>query len=158
MKNTSSLSSLVALSLVVTACGPQHLVPMHPSDPIEETASGYAQGGRLIDPGSMTKTLEQEPDSREHVARAQTLATVAIILSSVGGALAGWPLGEAAAGEKKPLWGLAAAGGGAIALSIPIAIWSSGSMSKAVRAHNDSVNRRGAIEPDAARRPPAERR
>jgi hypothetical protein len=47
--------------------------------------------------------------------------------------------GRPIAGDSKPKWGLAYAGGGAILVSIPLILWGVSSFSSAVDAHNTRV-------------------
>jgi hypothetical protein len=71
-------------------------------------------------------------------------------LWAAGGALVGWPIGQALAGEDKPLWVLAGAGGGLIAVSIPFSVAASNNLVNAVDAHNAGV---GATPPSSAESP-----
>src|SRR5690606_38094657 len=105
---------------------------------------GYRQGGEPLDPEDMTNRLSEQPAAAAHVSRAKTLGTMGIILAAAGGALVGWPAGEALAGGDDPPWGLAAAGGGAVLVSIPFVLWSASSLSSAVEAHNAAL---GSPEP-----------
>jgi hypothetical protein len=127
---------------------------MNPNQPVE-IRDGYRQDGQRVEPESLLETLKSEPEAAPAVHRAQALATVATILAAVGGGLVGWPLGEAAGGSK-PHWALAGAGGGAIVVGIPLAIWADSSMQSAVRSHNDWVAAQRERAPQAekpARRP-----
>lgn len=136
MSSYSTRAALVALAFVATACaGNQQFVPMDPSHPVD-THDGYRQGGRALDRESMREVLETEPEASPYVARSKVLATTSLVLGAVGGALLGWPLGQALGGAERPLWELAAVGGGAIAISIPLGVWSDKSWSLAVDAHN----------------------
>lgn len=124
----------ILLAAASIGCAGAKPVPMDPSRPIE-TKDGYKQDGKALDEGNMLDRLSEEPASQGAVTRARVLATTAVILAGVGGALVGWPLGTAAAGED-PMWELAAVGGGVIVVAIPLAIWSSASVSSAVDSHN----------------------
>jgi hypothetical protein len=101
-----------------------------------DTEDGYQQDGRNLDTKDMLDRLEKEPESGPSVKRARALATLSIVLAGAGGALIGWPLGEAASGNPDPHWPLAYAGAGALALSIPVIVWEIDSVKSAVRAHN----------------------
>ena len=125
---------------------------MNPNQPIE-IRDGYRQDGERIEPKSMVEALEREPDAAPAVQRSRAFGTVATVLGALGGALVGWPLGEMAAGSSKPLWALAAVGGGAIVVAIPLAIGADSSMDSAVRSHNDRV---AANRPESRQRDPAE--
>jgi hypothetical protein len=147
MNSNATRTALVAFALVATACaGNRQLVPMDASYRVD-TRDGYAQGGRALDPESMREVLESEPEANGYVSRSKVLATTSIVLGAVGGALLGWPLGQALGGEERPLWSLAAVGGGAIAISIPLALWSDQSWSLAVDAHNRRVDEKGSLPP-----------
>lgn len=133
---------------------------MDASSPIEIDrgffAVHYKQDGHPIDPSDMVDQLEKQPEASSHVTRARVLGVIAGLLAGAGGFMVGLPAGQAAAGERKPIWPLAAAGGAVIGLSIPFAIWSGSSMDSAVEAHNRSVAssrantaRGGAMNPDA---------
>lgn len=63
----------------------------------------------------------------------------ALILSAAGGALLGWPLGQAIVGEEDPMWALAGVGGGLIAVSIPFAVVADNKVDNAVDAHNERL-------------------
>lgn len=124
---------------VQVACGAAPtLVKMDPSRPIERD-DGYQQQGQPLDPEDMTEKLSKEPEAGPHVSRAKTLSLIAVVLGAAGGALVGWPVGSAIGGDSNPKWGLAAAGGGAILVSIPFATWGASSFNSAVDAHNTRV-------------------
>jgi hypothetical protein len=128
-----------SLLLAQIACGSApNLVKMDPRRPIQRD-DGYQQDGQTLDPEDMSEKLSEEPDAAPHVSRAQTLTLVATILGAAGGALVGWPLGGAIAGESDPQWELAYAGGGAILVSIPLMLWGVSSFDTAVDAHNARV-------------------
>jgi hypothetical protein len=125
--------------LVQVACvAAPKLVKMDPSRPIERD-DGYQQQGQTLDPEDMTARLAEEPEAAPHVSRAQTLGLIAVVLGAAGGALVGWPVGSAIAGDANPKWGLAYAGGGAILVSIPFLLWGVSSFNSAVDAHNTRV-------------------
>lgn len=110
-----------------------------------ETQHGYQQDGKAIDPEDMARKLEREPAAAPAVRRARTLGTIATVLAGVGGALVGWPLGQAAADNPHPTWPLAYVGGGAVVVSIPLAIWGASSMESAVEAHNRGLDAEDAL-------------
>ena len=84
----------------------------------------------------MADQLNKKPESSSHMTRGQVLGVVSTIVAGAGGAMIGWPIGQAAGGERRPLWALAGVGAGAIALSIPLSIWAVVSKDSAVEAHN----------------------
>ncbi len=63
-------------------------------------------------------TMKHEVPDYQQVKPAKSTSTFALILSSVGGFLVGWPIGTAIAGGD-PNWTLAAIGAGLIVISIP---------------------------------------
>jgi hypothetical protein len=134
---TRTAIAVICLSSQLACAAPQ-LVKMDPSRSIE-TDDGYQQSGKTLDPEDMTEKLSQEPAAAEHVSRARTLSTISLILAAAGGALVGWPVGAKIGGQANPPWALAYAGGGAILVSIPFALWGASSMSSAVDAHNGQV-------------------
>jgi hypothetical protein len=135
-RRTLLLGSLLSVQV---ACGvAPTLVKMDPSRPISRD-DGYQQEGQTLDPEDMTAKLSEEPEAAPHVSRAKTLNLIAVVLGAAGGALVGWPVGGAIAGDSNPKWGLAYAGGGAILVSIPLILWGVSSFNSAVDAHNSRV-------------------
>jgi hypothetical protein len=129
----------MAVALALHGIGCASLQKMDPTRRIELNTgffSGprYAQGGKPI--GQMAEWLEKEPEAAPHASRAQALSLIATLVDGTGGALIGMPLGQKLGGAREPLWPLAGAGAAAIALSIPLMIWSFSSMDSAVEAHN----------------------
>jgi hypothetical protein len=138
---TTTYMLCINLALAGTGCAGAKLAPMDPSRPIE-TEHGYTQNGTPIDPESMTEQLERERAAAPAVKRAKTLATLAVVLCGIGGALIGWPIGQWAAGEEDPIWPLAYAGVGALGVSVPLVVWSNSSMNSAIDAHNRGLGPR----------------
>ncbi|WP_437941655.1 hypothetical protein [Sorangium sp. So ce341] len=127
----------VALALHGLGCAaPQR--KMDPTRPLELHTGffevRYTQDGEAV--SGVPEWLAKEPEAASHVSRAQTLALIAGLVSATGGILIGTPLGQEAGGERDPLWPLAGVGAAAIALSIPLSIWSTSSMDSAAEAHN----------------------
>ncbi|MGK3987329.1 hypothetical protein WME99_30080 [Sorangium sp. So ce136] len=111
---------------------------MDPSRPIELHtgffAARYKQDGKPI--SDVPEWLAKEPEAAPYVSRSQALTVLAGLVAGAGGGLIGWPVGEALGGERDPVWPLAGAGAVAIALTIPLAIWSVSNMDSAAEAHN----------------------
>jgi hypothetical protein len=146
----STCALVLTISVVASGCvSLQQPVKMDPHRPIE-TEHGYQQDGFDLDRGDMVNQLSRERASASAVSRARTLATVSVILASAGGALIGWPIGEAAGGSDHPHWPLAYAGGAALGLAIPMALFASSSIGSAVDAHNRVTG----IDKDARATPP----
>ena len=101
-----------------------------------ETANGYQQDGMDLERADMVEHLAHERESARHIARARTIGVVVVVLSTTGGALIGYPLGQKIGGSQRPLWALAYAGAGALALAVPLLFWEAASVGDAVDAHN----------------------
>jgi hypothetical protein len=106
-----------ALALALSAIGCSSLPKMSWGSPIDiDTSPGFAprytQFGARIDVADMADQIEKEPNAVSDVSTARAMSVLSAILSSAGGALIGWPLGEAAGGDRDPLWPLAGAGAG----------------------------------------------
>lgn len=128
------LCGILVLAVGV-GCGAPQTRPFDPSRPIE-TEKGYRQSGELLDARDLWKKLKENPETGSHVRRAEVLDVVSLVFAASGGALIGWPVGEAIAGKPDPMWELAAVGGGLFVVSIPFAIWSVNSRGKAIAVHN----------------------
>jgi hypothetical protein len=136
----ASASLILALSFAQVGCVGAKLAPMDPASRID-TEHGYQQHGSTIDPEDMGKTLRSEPVAGPYARRAPVLGTVGTLLAATGGALIGWPLGEKLRGAEHPSWGLAYAGIGAVAVSIPFVFWSVSDMQHAIEAHNRALEK-----------------
>ena len=136
--NATRWTVMAVMALGGTGCA--SLPKMDASRPIEIDDSPfgarYKQDGKAIDPRDMADRLKKEPAAEGDASRAQALGVLSSLLSVAGGALIGWPLGQALGDEQEPLWPLAGAGAGALGLAIPLAIWADNSMDDAVEAHN----------------------
>ena len=120
---------------------------MQAGEPIEMKKGGlgvvYQQDGQTLDRAHMVKQLKHEPSSAKDI-RAYTSWTAATTITSLaGGALIGWPVGQAIAGDPEPLWVLAAAGGGLIVVAIPMAVVGDKKLKKGVRAYNEGLRTTG---------------
>ena len=155
-----AMNCMVVAMMVSSGIGCASLPRMDADDPIEIDSGPfgprYKQDGQGIDPSDMADQLDKEPEATSDVSRSQGLRIVALLLGAAGGALIGVPLGQAAGGERDPLWPLAGAGAGAVALSIPATIWAVSSMDSAVEAHNQALRISGKTAgPSGARSPSA---
>jgi hypothetical protein len=99
----------------------------------------YMQDNKGIDQANMVTQLSREPEAASAANTSQGLQVLAVILGAAGGAMVGWPIGQAISGERKPLWPLAAVGAGVIVLAVPFEILSVLSMDNAVKSHNRTV-------------------
>ncbi|WP_437670198.1 hypothetical protein [Sorangium sp. So ce131] len=130
----------MAAALALHGIGCVSLPKMDATMPIEIDrgflAPRYKQAGHPIDHGDMVAKLKREPSAEPAASRGEGLRVFSSIMATAAGALIGWPLGEAIAGERKPMWALAGVGAGVFAVNIPIAIWADSSMDNAVEAYN----------------------
>jgi hypothetical protein len=133
---------VIAMGLALGGCAGVRQPPYDPSSPVE--LDGYKQEGRAVDRVTLRDGLLKEDGSKELVQKSQAIAIPATILAGTGGALVGWPLGEAAAGESDPHWVLAGVGGGVIAVGAALAFWADAVFEDAVKAHNEQVQARRA--------------
>jgi hypothetical protein len=132
----------LALALNAAGCG-IYTKKMSVGSPIDLDSSPggprYLQDGAGIDAADMAEQLEKEPEAASDVAAAQAWRVASTVFAAAGGALIGWPLGQALGGERKPLWALAGAGAGAIVVSIPLSALAVYSMDNAVKSHNRAL-------------------
>jgi hypothetical protein len=136
----------VAVALLASGCATGQ-ARMDTYAPIEKRAAflgtSYEQDGKPLAGDAMTDALAREPAARDDVSTYKTLSTIALVAAGVGGALIGWPLGEAATGKKDPMWELAAVGGGLFVVSIPLGIVAANNLDSAVDEHNRRFGDRG---------------
>jgi hypothetical protein len=133
----SGRSTVLLIAVALGGCAANRLPPYDPSKPVE--IDGYKQEGRAIDPESLKDGLLKEDGSKELVEKSQAISVPALILAGVGGALIGWPLGEAASGSSDPTWVLAGVGGGVAAAGIGLGLWADAAFRDAVKTHNGQV-------------------
>lgn len=95
----------------------------------------YRQGGERLDTGSITETLAQNPKTAGEIQAAKRFSVMATILGVAGGALVGYPIGQALGGGE-PRWVMAAVGGGMIVIAVPIGASADGHVQSAVEIHN----------------------
>ena len=140
---------VLALALNAAGCA-TNIKYISASGPIDiDTSPGgprYLQNGEGIDTGFLTDQLQKEPESASNASTARALRIASVLLAGAGGAMVGWPLGQALGNElakssggrrgDEPLWPLAGAGAAAIGLSIPLAVLGIFAMDNAVKDHN----------------------
>jgi hypothetical protein len=143
----SGALSLAVLSL--TGCAGQQKFDV--SSRITVRAGGlentYEQAGMPLDRGDMLDKLSKQEATHADAESAKTLGIVAGVIGAVGGAMVGWPIGAAVAGEKKPPWILAGIGAGLVVVSIPFAVVSGNKVESAVDTHNRSLGAAPLSEP-----------
>lgn len=92
----------------------------------------------------LKQALKPDVQASGALRSARFSATMASVFGYAGGFMIGWPLGTALAGGK-PVWALAGAGAGLIAISVPFGISANKKARKAVDIYNT------AHAPDALR-------
>ena len=102
---------------------------------------GYqcSQEGKLINMKQMSKMMANQAEAHDYMSRARTGYSAATIISGIGGAFVGFPVGIALSGGE-PAWGLLGVGVGIIAVSIPIASKANKNALKAIDIYNNSLN------------------
>ncbi len=88
---------------------------------MEKTFGGYNfyHEGRRLQMNQLVALMKHNDLAYRQIKAAQSNYTLAMILSSAGGFMIGWPLGSALAGGD-PNWALAGIGAGLVVVSIPI--------------------------------------
>lgn len=79
----------------------------------------FEQNGQALSPKSMLDIFQGNEEAYQAMRKAKSNYDPAMVLSVIGGALVGWPLGTAVGGGD-PNWALAAIGGACIIGSIPL--------------------------------------
>lgn len=114
----------------------------HPKHLTYEKGGGgliVKQGERELNQGELFDTLNEDPESARYVGRYKTKNVAGAILGGIGGGLIGFPLGQALGGGD-PLWVLAIAGAGVIAVAIPIGISAGKDIRKGMDVYNENLN------------------
>jgi len=88
--------------------------------------------------GQIQGIMVTKPEAQKLMKQARGTNTVAGILGFFGGAMMGWPVGGAIAGEDMD-WGMFAAGVGVTAVGIPFSISAARKMKKSVEIWNSSL-------------------
>jgi hypothetical protein len=136
--NATKTGFLIVMGAALGGCAGVRQPPYDPSSPVD--LDGYKQQGRAVDRDSLKEGLLKEDGSKELVEKSRAVAIPAQILAGAGGALVGWPLGEAAGGSRDPHWVLAGVGGGVAAVGIALGFWADAIFEDAVKAHNEQVD------------------
>lgn len=114
------------------------------NDTIWIKGGSFWLGGRKLGARGILTILEGTPAARDKAAKARSNYNAAQIIGFVGGALIGWPVGQALAGKQEPQWGLAA--GGAVLLigaGIPLSIGFKNHVRKAISSYNQKTSATG---------------
>lgn len=80
------------------------------NDTIRVMRNSFYHGSVKMGARDILTVLEGNPASRAEATQARSNYNGAQIVSFVGGAMIGWPLGQAISGKVEPQWGLAAVG------------------------------------------------
>lgn len=104
---------------------------------VRKRGGGYPfyLGEKKLTNNGLKRTLSPNVQASGELRSARFSATMASVLGYAGGFMVGWPLGTALAGGK-PVWALAGAGAGLIAVSIPFGISANKKARKAVGTYN----------------------
>jgi len=95
----------------------------------------FSQNGKYLKPKEILALMESNPEAFNAFKKAKSNLDMASVLGFAGGFMVGWPLGAAVAGGE-PQWGLAAAGGALVVLSIPFSTGFKKHATKAVDIYN----------------------
>jgi hypothetical protein len=102
----------------------------------------FLQNGKKLAPRNLLEITKSNMESYSEMKTAKTNYDAGYVFGSVGGFLAGWPLGTAIGGGK-PNWALAAVGAGLIIVSIPFSTAYSKHAKNAVGLYNNGLKQTG---------------
>jgi uncharacterized membrane protein YfcA len=140
MRDWARASTLVAAALCAGCAATQH---MQPGKPIQRRGSGlgytYLQDGEEISRSDMIGEIQQVQNARSALSGYQPSTGIAYVVGTVGGAMIGWPVGAAVAGNPEPPWLLAGIGAGLVVLAVPLAMSAEAALARAVDAYNASL-------------------
>ena len=97
------------------------------------------QKGKNLNQNELFDLLNEDAEASVYVGSYKTKNVAGSILGGVGGALIGFPVGQAIGGGE-PLWVLALAGAGVIAVAIPIAISAGKDIRKGIDVYNQNLD------------------
>lgn len=113
----------------------------HPKHLTYEKGSGgliVKQKGIILNQYELFDVLNEEYGSAVYVGRYKTKNAAVSVLAGIGGGLIGFPVGQAIGGGD-PMWVLAIAGAGVIAVAIPIGISAGKDIRKGIDIYNESL-------------------
>jgi len=144
MERKTIIHVVIAGSLFMnTACAVT--MPLDANMRIDTKGLGYSQRDMALNRADMLDKLENEPENQDRIKSARALSMGGTVLSAIGGAAIGWPLGEYMTGDRHPMWWMAGAGAGLFLLGgLPLALASDAQVAKAVDVHNKLVDAREA--------------
>lgn len=132
MKKIAIISALLYLSMSFTFGQ-----TVSDSISMKKVFGGYQfyQGNQRLNMNELVRTMESNEQAYQQIKSAKSTYTLATVVSTIGGAMVGWPLGTAIGGGK-PNWTIAGIGAGLIVVSIPISQSFNKKAKKAVETYN----------------------
>jgi len=105
---------------------------------IRKRGGGYQfyMDEKKLNSRELKQALKPSERASRELRSAKFSAAMASVFGYAGGFMVGWPLGTAIAGGK-PMWALAGAGAGLIAVSIPFSLSANKKMRRAVHTYNN---------------------
>jgi len=131
--------ALVSLLGLVDCGGGAPLRSFDPSRAIDIKGGRYEQDGEPLGRAELLDGLEGqvgEADAASAAGKSKVLATLGMVLAVPGGAMIGYPLGQAAGGNEHPLWSVAAIGAGVAVAGIALGFGADAELASAVKSHN----------------------
>lgn len=129
-----------ALFLVVCSSGTVWAQPSEPVQIVKEGSKYMYQGKQIKGAGDLKPIVANLPEAAAEAGKSSTYHGVATAFAVVGGALVGWPIGQAIGGNEDPQWVLAGAGAGAVAIGILFELSSGKHFEKAIDLYNGRVD------------------
>lgn len=103
------------------------------------TLSGYKYHGAFITEVGFRKLLLSDPNSAAAYEKSMQNKNAMLVFSAIGGALIGYPLGQAIGGQQNPDYALMVVGAGSIGLAIPFGRLSDKHRKRSVALFNQGV-------------------
>jgi hypothetical protein len=131
------MKSLLTALFVITMMFAQAQTS-HDTITIDKKGTTFKVNDEVLARDELVYLLLDNNKAYKHFKKSQSNAFVANTFALVGGALIGWPIGNAVGGGS-PKWEMAIAGAGFIALGIPFASLSKKHRFKAIQLYNDGI-------------------
>jgi hypothetical protein len=151
MKHMIRFIAVTILMLFITSlCFAQENTEKAPIE-TEKKWYGYIytyQGERLRKLADFFPIMESSPEAVSRVKKSKTSRGIALGCAFAGGALIGWPLGQATGGAEDPNWVLAGVGGGLVVVGVVFGVRSDKQLRKGVDTYNESIALFDAQSPD----------
>jgi hypothetical protein len=109
---------------------------------VEKKFGGYKftyQGTEIKKTSELRPIVQGFPEAVAAVDKSEAYNGGAMVLAAIGGALIGWPVGEAIGGKDDPKWVLAGAGAGAVTVGIVLGMQGVKHAKRAVDIYNGGV-------------------